>query len=79
VLYPASIPTDLDAVRENCQELAAALGTNVSIGMSGWHEGRASVGIAYAAAKDAVSIAARMGVRSNALRAAPFAIAVSNQ
>jgi sugar diacid utilization regulator len=67
VLYPASTPTDLDAVRGHCQELAAALGTDVSIGMSGWHEGRASVGIAYAEAKDAVSIAARMGVQGRAV------------
>jgi sugar diacid utilization regulator len=67
VLYPASTPTDLDAVREDCQELATALDTNVSIGMSGWHEGRAKVGIAYAEAKDAVSIAARMGVQGRAV------------
>jgi sugar diacid utilization regulator len=67
VLYPASAPTDLDAVREDCKELAAALGSDVSVGMSGWHEGRATVGIAYAEAKDAVSIAARMGVQGRAL------------
>jgi sugar diacid utilization regulator len=67
VLYPASAPTDLVAVREDCKELAAALGPEVRIGMSGWHEGRASVGIAYAEAKEAVSIAARMGVQGRAV------------
>jgi sugar diacid utilization regulator len=67
VLYPVSTPADLDAVREDCKELAAALGSEVSIGMSGWHEGRASVGVAYAEAKDAVSIAARLGVQGRAV------------
>jgi DNA-binding PucR family transcriptional regulator len=67
VLYPASTPADLDAVREDCKELAAALGTDVSIGKSGWHEGRASITIAYAEAKDAVSIAARMRVQGRAV------------
>jgi sugar diacid utilization regulator len=67
VLYPASTPADLDPVRQDCQELAAALGSDVSIGMSGWHEGRASIGIAYAEAKDAVAIAARMGVHGRAV------------
>jgi sugar diacid utilization regulator len=67
VLYPASSPSDLDAVREDCKELAAALGSDVGIGMSGWHEGRATVGIAYAEAKHAVSIAVSIGVQGRAL------------
>jgi sugar diacid utilization regulator len=69
VLYPASSPADLDAVRQDCAALAAALGAEeVSIGMSGWHEGRAVVGVAYAEAKDAVEIAARTGIRGRAVR-----------
>jgi sugar diacid utilization regulator len=67
VLYPAPTPADLDAVRVRCQKLAAELGAGVSIGMSSWHEGRAGVGIAYAEAKDAASIAARMGVHGRAV------------
>jgi sugar diacid utilization regulator len=67
VLYPASAPTDLDEIRADCHELAAALGTDVSIGMSGWHEGRTNVAIAYAEAKDAVSIAASRGVHGRAV------------
>jgi sugar diacid utilization regulator len=68
VLYPASEPADLDAVRQDCAALAAALGAEVSIGMSGWHEGRSAVGHAYAEAKDAVEIAARTGIRGRAIR-----------
>jgi sugar diacid utilization regulator len=67
ILYPVSSPADLDAVRQDCRKLAAALGPDVSIGMSGWHEGRASIGVAYAEAKDAASIAARMGVQGRAV------------
>jgi sugar diacid utilization regulator len=69
VLYPASGPADLDTVKQDCAALAAALGAEeVSIGMSGWHEGRAAVGIAYTEAKDAVEIAARSGIRGRAVR-----------
>jgi sugar diacid utilization regulator len=67
VLYPASGPADLDAVRQDCVALAAALGAEVGIGMSGWHE-RSAVGIAYAEAMDAVEIAARTGIRGRAVR-----------
>jgi hypothetical protein len=45
VLYPAPRAADLDAVRQDCQRLAAALGAEVSVGISGWHGGRGSVGI----------------------------------
>jgi sugar diacid utilization regulator len=67
VLYPASDAGDMDAVKHDCRELADALGADVSIGMSGWHEGRGSVGTAYAEAKDAVAIAARIGITGRAL------------
>jgi sugar diacid utilization regulator len=69
VLYPATAPSDLDAVRQDCAALAAALGAeSSSIGMSGWHEGRSAIGIAYAEAKDAVEIAASAGIRGRAVR-----------
>jgi DNA-binding PucR family transcriptional regulator len=67
VLYPASVPSELDAVRADCRRLAAALGADVTIGMSGWHEGRGSIGISYAEAKDAVAIAARLGITGRAV------------
>jgi sugar diacid utilization regulator len=67
VLYPVSAAADLRLVTQDCQFLASALGAAVSIGMSGWHEGRDSVGIAYAEAKDAVAIAARTGITGRAV------------
>jgi sugar diacid utilization regulator len=67
VIYPTAAPSDLDAVRQDCAALAAALGPDISIGMSGWHEGRSAVGIAYAEAKDAVEIALRAGIRGRAV------------
>jgi sugar diacid utilization regulator len=67
VLYPASEPSDLEAVREHCRELATALGNAVSIGMSGWHEGRTMIGVSYAEARDAVAIASRMGIEGRAV------------
>jgi sugar diacid utilization regulator len=66
-LYPVSSPADLDAVRHDCRELARTFGDDVSIGMSGWHESRAMVGIAYAEARDAAGIAARMGIAGRAV------------
>jgi len=68
VLYPTSSPADLDTVRQDCERLGAALGPDVSIGMSGWHEGRRSVDIAYAEAKEAVTIAARAGITGRPVR-----------
>jgi sugar diacid utilization regulator len=62
VLYPVPSADDLEAVRQNCERLAAALDDEVSIGISGWHEGRESLGAAYAEARDAVAIAARLGI-----------------
>src|SRR5580704_2269659 len=67
VLYPALIPADLAAVRQECEVLAAVLGADVHIGISGWHEGIKAVGIAYAEAKDAVEIAARRRIHGRAV------------
>jgi sugar diacid utilization regulator len=67
VLYPALGPADLDAVRQDCEALAAALGADVHIGISGWHEGLSAVGIAYAEAKDAVEIAATKRIQGHAV------------
>ena len=67
VLYPASSPTDLDAVKRDCEALGAALGADVYIGISGWHEGIKAVGVAYAEAKVAVEIAARRRIQARAV------------
>jgi sugar diacid utilization regulator len=63
VLFPTAGPGDVDTVRQDCEALAAALGADVSIGMSGWHDGRAAIAIAFVEAMDAVKIAASMGIR----------------
>jgi sugar diacid utilization regulator len=67
VLFPASGPADLDTARQNCETLAAALGEELSIGMSGWHEGREAIGIAFVEAMEAVKIAASTGIRGRAV------------
>jgi DNA-binding PucR family transcriptional regulator len=67
VLFPAAGPGDLDTVRHDCEALAAALGAEVSIGMSGWHDGRAMIAIAFGEAMDAVEIAADTGIRGRAV------------
>jgi sugar diacid utilization regulator len=67
VLYPASSAADLDAVRRACGLLGAALGPGVSIGMSGWHGGRQSVGSSYVEALDAAAIAVRSGTTGRAV------------
>jgi sugar diacid utilization regulator len=67
VLYPAESPAELDAVKQDCQRLAAAMATGVSIGISGWQQGRGFLGVAYADAKDAAAIAERLGIRDRAV------------
>jgi sugar diacid utilization regulator len=67
VLFPTAAPADLDTVRQDCESLAAALGADVSIGMSGWHEGRATLATAFVEAIAAVKIAASTGIRGRAV------------
>jgi sugar diacid utilization regulator len=67
VLYPALAATDLTAVRQDCEALAAALGADVHIGISGWHEGISAIGIAYAEAKEAVEIASTRRIQGHAV------------
>jgi sugar diacid utilization regulator len=67
ILYPASGAEGLAAVRQDCHRLAAALDAEVSMGMSGWHEGRRSLDVAYVEAKDAAAIAARIGITGRAV------------
>jgi sugar diacid utilization regulator len=66
-LYPSSQPEDLDAVRRECAALASGLAIDVSVGMSGWHAGRAAIPTAYAEAREAVEIAAGTGIRGRAV------------
>jgi sugar diacid utilization regulator len=67
VLYPVSSTSDLAAIRQDCERLAVAIDNEVSIGISGWHEGRESVGISYAEAREAVAIASRLGITQRAV------------
>jgi sugar diacid utilization regulator len=66
-LYPASEPEDLDAVKRESAALIDALAIDVSIGMSGWHPGRAAIATAYGEAREAVEIAAGTGIRGRAV------------
>jgi sugar diacid utilization regulator len=67
VLFPAPEPQDLATVRQSCEALTGALGAQVSIGISGWHAGRAAIAIALAEAMRAVEIAASTGIRGRAV------------
>jgi DNA-binding PucR family transcriptional regulator len=68
VLFPTTGPAELDSVRHGCQALAAALPeTDVSIGISAWHQGRASIATAFAEAIDAVKIADSTAIRGRAV------------
>jgi sugar diacid utilization regulator len=67
VLVPAAGRADLDTVQKDCRTLGGALGAEVSIGMSGWHEGRATIATAFHEAMDAVKIAELTGIRGHAV------------
>jgi sugar diacid utilization regulator len=67
VLYPVGGPDDLQAVRDECVELAEALAVEVSLGVSSYHPGLPAVAIAYAEARDAVEVADRLGIRGRAV------------
>jgi hypothetical protein len=61
-LYPASGPDVLPIVREESAQLIRSLPFVVSVGMSGWHAGRATLPTAYAEAREAAEIAAGTGI-----------------
>jgi sugar diacid utilization regulator len=67
VLFPAAGPADLETVRQACEALAAALGADVSIGMSGWHDGRPAIATAFAEAMEAVKTAVSTGISGRAV------------
>lgn len=67
VLFPTAGPADLDRVREDCEALAAALGEEVSIGISAWHQERATIATGFVEAMDAVKIADSTGIRGRAV------------
>ena len=66
-LYPASKRQELEDVRRACAAVSQALAIDVSIGMSGWHPGRAALATAYAEARQAAEIAAGTGIRGRAV------------
>lgn len=67
VLFPSAGAAELNTVRKGCEALAGALDGEVSIGMSGWREGLASVATAFVEAMDAVKIADTRGIRGRAV------------
>src|SRR4051794_2627345 len=66
-LYPASNPDDLEAVKAQCAALTDAVEIDVSVGMSGWHAGRAAIASAFAEAREAAEIAAGTGITDRAV------------
>jgi sugar diacid utilization regulator len=66
-LYPLAEPEHVEAVKREAAALSDALAIDVSIGMSGWHHGRAAIAIAFAEAREAVEIAAGTGIRGRAV------------
>jgi sugar diacid utilization regulator len=66
-IYPLSGPEELRRVQDDCEALAGAVRTKVSIGMSGWHPGLAAIALAYDEAREAVDIAAGSGIRGRAV------------
>jgi sugar diacid utilization regulator len=66
VLFPTAQPADLDTVKQQCESLAAAVGADLSVGISGWHS-RATLANGFAEAIAAVKIAASGGIRGRAV------------
>jgi sugar diacid utilization regulator len=67
-LYPAGAPTDLEAVKDECDALARALKkADPRMGFSSWHSGLRDIAIGYAEARDAVEIAIGTGIRGRAV------------
>jgi DNA-binding PucR family transcriptional regulator len=67
VLYPVSGPSDVQLVRDDCQDLAQVLPVDVSLGMSARHQGLAAIATGYAEAREAAELAERVGIRGRAV------------
>jgi sugar diacid utilization regulator len=67
-LYPSAQPLELEAVKQECDALAAALAErDVRLGFSSWHAGMRAIASGYAEARDAVEIAIGTGIRGRAV------------
>jgi sugar diacid utilization regulator len=66
-IYPAAGPEELEIIRRQCAAMTGGLAIDVSVGMSGWHAGRAAIATAYSEAREAVAIAAGTGIRGRAV------------
>jgi DNA-binding PucR family transcriptional regulator len=67
-LYPVAEAAEVDSVRAECAALAEALAEDgVTIGMSGWHAGVASIAIGYEEARAAERLAEGTGRTGRAL------------
>jgi DNA-binding PucR family transcriptional regulator len=67
-LYPVAAPAGVESVRRECAELVLALADDeLSVGMSGWHEGAAAIAAGYDEAREAERLAERTGGGTRAL------------
>ena len=67
-LYPAAQPTELEAIKDECDALAAALAKRDGrLGFSSWHPGMSAIATGYAEARDAVEIAIGTGIMGRAV------------
>jgi DNA-binding PucR family transcriptional regulator len=66
-LRPASEPRELETVRHECEQLNRAVPFEMSIGVSGWQPGTRAVASAYAEAREALEIAAGIGITGRAV------------
>jgi sugar diacid utilization regulator len=67
-LYPVAAPAGVESVRRECAELVLALAEDeLSVGISGWHEGAAAIAAGYDEAREAERLAERTGGGARAL------------
>ena len=66
-LRPTAGPGELETVRHECEQLNRAVPFEMSIGVSGWQPGPRAVATAYAEAREALEIAAGIGITGRAV------------
>jgi hypothetical protein len=66
-LRPTPEPAELEVVRRECEQLNHAVSFDLNIGVSGWHPGPRAVATAYAEAREALEIAAGIGITGRAV------------
>jgi hypothetical protein len=66
-LRPAAEPRELETVRRECEQLNREVPFEMSIGVSGWQPGPRAVATAYTEAREALEIAAGIGITGRAV------------